>query len=112
MIKKIKITERQLKAISDVVLMETNSNVRLKNSIHDFLERDYKPAGGVKEIANEYYDTGLVKKKIDGSMITPQALSEYLQHKFSGVSTKELNDCIEGWYYGDYDRETGMRKKN
>jgi len=104
------VTERQMSLIANAI-NETNANVRIHNKIHQFLEDDYEPSGGVKIIANEFYDTALIKKKIDGEEITPQALYDYLEVKFDGVSKKVLTDCIEGWYRGDYDRETGMRKK-
>lgn len=109
MSKKIKITEQQLKLITNIV--ETNSNVRLKNKIFNFLEADYKPVGGVKEIGNEYHNTGLIEKKIDGNTITPLALFEYLQHKFVGLEDKELKDIIQWWYDGEFDKDTGMKKK-
>ena len=110
MSKKIKITERQLAVITNVI-SETSANVRLKNKIQTFLESDYEPSGGVKNIGNEFYNTALIKKKIDGEMISPQALANYLSHKFNGLSKSDLNDCIEGWFRGDYDPETGLRKK-
>jgi len=110
MSKKLLITERQLALISNVI-KENAANVRLRNKVHTFLERDYEPSTGVKEIANEFYDTALIKKKIDGTFITPKALYEYMEHKFNGLSKSEINDCIEGWYCGDYDKETGLRKK-
>lgn len=91
-------------------MTETTANVRLKNRIQDFLEADYEPSGGVKRIANEFHNTALIKKKIDGEMITPNSLAKYIKQKFN-LGTKEINGCIEGWFYGDYNRETGMRKK-
>lgn len=90
---------------------ENIANVRLKNKIHSFLVSDYEPSKGVKKLANEFYDQALIKKKIDGEVITPKALCDYLSHKFNGLSKKEINDSIRGWYYGDFDKETGMRKK-
>lgn len=108
--KKLIINERQLKAIESHI-SETVANVRLNNKIQDFLEADYEPSVGVKQVANEFYNQPLIKKKIDGSSITPKALSEYLQHKFAGVPVSQINDNIKGWYYGDYDREIGMRRK-
>lgn len=108
--KKIKITERQL-ALIGKFMNETTSNVRLKNRIQDFLEADYEPSGGVKRIANEFHNTALIKKKIDGEMITPNTLAKYIKQKFDGLNTKEINNSIEGWFHKDYNRETGMRKK-
>ena len=72
--KKLKITERQLGLITKVI-NETSSNVRVHNRIQDFLEADYEPSGGVRKMGNEFYNTALIKKKIDGEMITPKALS-------------------------------------
>jgi len=110
MSKKLIINKRQLGIISNYV-SENMANVRLKNKIHEFLDVDYEPSMGVKKMANEFYNQPLINKKIDGSSITPQALADYITHKFAGISKSEINDCIEGWYYGDYDKETGMRRK-
>jgi len=109
MSKKLIINKRQLGLIKQYV-QENTANVRLKNKIHEFLEADYEPSMGVKKMANEFYDQPLIKKKIDGSSITPKALAEYISHKFAGMNRSEINDCIEGWYRGDYDKEIGMRK--
>tara|TARA_R110000851_G_scaffold172952_3_gene319234 strand:+ start:1018 stop:1353 length:336 start_codon:yes stop_codon:yes gene_type:complete len=108
--KKIIINKRQIGVITKFI-NENIANVRLKNKIQTFLENDYEPSFGVKKIANEFYDQALIKKKIDGEEITPIALSKYLVHKFNGLTKKEINDSIKGWYYGDYNKETGMRSK-
>ena len=108
--KKLMVTERQLALITKEI-NETNSNVRLRNKIQDFLEADYEPSGGVKSIANEFYSTALIKKKIDGELITPKALCDYLENKFDGLKKKDIIDSIEGWFHDDYNRETGLRKK-
>jgi len=108
--RKIKINEHQLKLISGVI-NETSANVRLKNKIFNFIKADYEAVGGVKKIANEFHGTGVIQKKIDGENITPLALAEYLEHKFPGLTKKEIKDSIEGWYFDDFDSETGMRKK-
>lgn len=110
MSKKLIITERQFGVIKNHI-DETMANVRLRNKIHRFLEDDYEPNGGVKRVANEFYKTALIKKKIDGEMITPKALYEYMRHKFVGVDESILKDCLEGWFKGDYDKETGMRRR-
>lgn len=109
--KKLIVTERQLALITKEI-NETNSNVRLRNKIQDFLESDYEPSGGVKKIANEFYNTALIKKKLDGELITPEALADYLSKKFDGLKRKDIIDSIEGWFYDDYNRETGLRKKD
>ena len=108
--KKMMITKRQLGLIKESIT-ETVANVKLKNSIFNFLNKDYEPSGGVKKMANEFYDTALIKKKIDGEIITPKALCDYLEHKFVGLEKAEINDSISGWYHGDFDTETGMRKR-
>ena len=90
---------------------ETMANIRLRNRIHEFLNADYEPSGGVEELANEFYPKALIKKKINGDIITPESLYEYMKHKFTGVDESILKDCLEGWYNGDYDKEIGMRKR-
>lgn len=108
--KKIIIDEKQLHMISNHII-ESVSHVRLKNSIFKFLNNDYEPSRGVKLMGNEFYSEPLVKKKIDGEEITLKALLKYITHKFNGLTQTELIDSIKGWYYGDYDTETGFRKK-
>jgi len=110
MSKKLIITERQFRAIKNHI-DETVANIRLRNRIHEFLQADYEPSGGVEELANEFYPKALIKKKINGEVITPEALYKYMQHKFVGVDKSILKDCLEGWYNGDYNKETGMRKR-
>ena len=110
MSRKILINEKQLGVLKDLI-NESQANVRLKNSINTFLKKDYEPSRGVKRLANEFFDTALIKKKIDNEIITPKALCDYISHKFSGLSKTEIKDSIEGWYHEDYDSETGMRKK-
>lgn len=106
----MKITEHQLKLIASVI-NETEANVRLKGQMNKFLNDDYEPSSGVKEISNEFHTTALIKKKIDGTFITPKALADYMYNKYDGISKNEINDAIEGWYRDDFDEETGMRKK-
>jgi hypothetical protein len=108
--KKLIITPSQFSKLT-IVIKENNANLRLKNKVQTFLEADYESSGGVKEIGNEFYNTALIKKKVDGNFITPKALKKYMKHKFDGLSDKDLDGCIEGWFHGDYDRETGLRKK-
>tara|TARA_R110000796_G_scaffold11198_4_gene37363 strand:+ start:8340 stop:8672 length:333 start_codon:yes stop_codon:yes gene_type:complete len=108
--RKIKITENQLKVISKVIL-ETKANVSLRNKLHTFLEDDYEQNGGVKKMGNQFFDTPLIKKKVDGEIITPQTLCSYMCDKFSGVAKSIVIDAIKGWFIGDYNKETGMRKK-
>jgi len=109
--KKIIINKRQLGVITEHI-NESVANVRLKNKIQDFLEADYEPSSGVKKMGNEFFNMALIKKKIDGEVITAKILSDYLSHKFSGLDKSEINDSIRGWYYGDFDREIGMRRRN
>ena len=110
MSKKIKITEKQLGVITNMI-NESVVNVRLKSKIFNFLNADYEISSGVKKLGNEFFNTPLIKKKINGEMITPEALCKYLVHKFNGVDKSQIIDSIEGWYRGDFDIETGMRKK-
>ena len=108
--KKLIINKRQFEVIKSHV-NETVANVKLRNKINDFLQADYEPSGGVERMGNEFYTKALIRKKIDKEMITPKALYDYINHKFVGVDKSIIKDCIEGWYHGDYDRETGMRKR-
>ena len=108
--KRIKITEQQLSAIKRVI-QETNANVLLKNKIFDFINSGYEVADGVKKLGNEFYDTPFIKKRVNGEIITPNALCDYLVDKFAGLKRSEIINSIEGWYYGDYDPDTGLRKK-
>jgi hypothetical protein len=110
MSKKLIISEKQLGLIKNYV-NETVANVRLRNKINDFLESDYEPSGGVEKMGNEFYNIALIKKKIDGESITPKALCDYLCHKFVGVDKSIIKDSLEGWYQGDFNKETGMRKR-
>jgi hypothetical protein len=110
MSKKLVITERQLRAITNSI-QENNANLLMKNKLQKFLEDDYEQSTGVKEIGNEFYNTALIKKKIDGNFITPKALCKYMQHSFADVSKKDIDTAIRGWYAKDYDKETGMRNK-
>lgn len=111
MAKRLKITQEQLGLLKNVI-QETNANVVLKSQINDFLEKDYEATGGVNKLGNEFFDMALIKKKIDGEIITPNALYKYISHKFNGLKKSELIDSIEGWYHNDFDKDTGMRKKN
>ena len=110
MSKKVIINKRQMGVIKNHI-NETVANVRLKNRIQDFLESDYEATGGVERMGNEFYTKAFIKKKIDGEMISPKSLSDYLKHKFVGIDKSVIKDSLEGWYHGDYDRETGMRKR-
>lgn len=109
MTKKIIISEKQLKSITNH-LNENEVNRRVKNSIYDFLMNDYIPSSGVKKISNEFFNTPLVKKRIDGTMITPKELCDYIKHRFSNVNEDVVLEVIKGWFFDDYDKEIGMRK--
>jgi len=108
--KTLKITDVQLGRIANLI-SETNANVLLKRKIFNFLDKDYEAIGGVKKLGNEFHGTNLIRKKIDGQLITPMALSDYLSHIFNGLSRESINDSISSWYYGDFDFDTGMRVK-
>ena len=107
MAKKIKITESQLKA-----LIENTATTRLNNQIYDFIDREYIPDYGVKVLSNEYFNTPLIKKKIDGEVIKPRSLKKYLKHKFQGVSDSVIDNIIIAWFNGEYDANIGQRIKN
>jgi hypothetical protein len=41
---------------------------------------------------------------------SPQSLSDYIGNKFDGLSKSDINDSIEGWFYGD-DTENWIKEE-
>lgn len=106
--KRIIINEKQKKVIVDYINESHNYDRVLKRIIED-LDLNYEPAVGVNEIGNEFYNTIMIGKKVDGSNITPKALLEYFKSKYD-VGSKFLKQVISDWYHGKINKNGSLSK--
>jgi hypothetical protein len=106
--KRIIINEKQKKVIV-AYISESNNYDRILKSIVEDLDLNYEQAVGVNEIGNEFYNTPMIGKKVDGSNITPKALLDYFKHKYD-VGRTFLKQVITDWYEGNFKKNNSLSK--
>jgi len=104
----VKITETQVKRLKRT-LQESVLHGKMVERLAKDLDMNYEPSIGVMREGGEYYEEPMVKIKIDGEMITPKALYEYLKFKYKlgGDFTKQV---IKDWMFGKITSDNGLSK--
>jgi hypothetical protein len=96
---RIKITEAQYENLNNT-LLESKSQTFIIKQLKEFLDKSYEPTMSLVRHGGEYFESPMLKVKIDGEMITPKALYEYLVYKFK-LNKDFIKQVIIDWINGD-----------
>ena len=103
------ITERQLSAITRVINENSGYDSIVKEVVRD-LDSNYKKAIETYRDGNEYKQRRVFEVVVDGELITPHNLLEYLKLKYSNLGDNFLKQVINDWVDGKI--KDGMLSKN
>lgn len=84
-------------------LVETHLSDKFVKMILGELVNNYEPIITPINNGNEYENEKRIKKKIDGSEISPSELSKYFNTKFSHLNSDFIKNIIKDWYNGNFD---------
>lgn len=104
--KRIKITERQVRLLAKIELNESTDYELVLNNIIGELKLNYEPIVGTYRKGGEYFEKPMIKIKADGEMITPKELLKYLNFKNKTMSDEFLKQIIFDWVNGKFDGVT------
>lgn len=96
--KKIIITEAQLGVLTNLIESSVRDNIvsKLKKELDSFYSRT---VGTVKK-GGEYFDEPMIQNEVNGEMITPKALYDYMCYKHKGLNKEFIETVIRDWYDG------------
>lgn len=98
MSKKLIITESQYNRLFKKSLNESDYDIILDRVLSD-LNKNYEKVSAVVKGYHDYNEKPMIKVKVDGSVITPRALLEYLKYSYHSVCSSEfLRQVINDWY--------------
>jgi hypothetical protein len=100
--KTLLITEQQMVSLANYIMAEGRSHDAV-GLISDDLSRNYEPAVGTYKKGGEYFDKPMINKKVDGEMISPKDLLEYLKYKHKDLNEEFLEQIIRDWVDGNLD---------
>jgi len=109
MSKRLIITESQLTRLKNRI-QEGEVLTRMVGRIKKDLDMNYEPTLGVIRKGGEYSEEPMIKVKVDGEMITPKALYDYLQFKYK-MGDDFIKQVIKDWVFGKID-DTNTLSKN
>jgi hypothetical protein len=109
--KKIKITNEQLKLLSKVITEESNKDAMVKK-LKTELSKYYEPSVGVQREGGEYFDKPMILNKVSGEMITDKAVLDYLSYKpeYKGLSEEFLKQVIRDWFGGNLKKSNELTR--
>lgn len=97
--KKLIITESQYNRIFKNMINEGDYEIILDRVLSD-LNKNYEKVNAVVKDYHDYRETPMIKVKVDGAVITPKNLLEYLKYSYHGVCGEEfLKQVVDDWYY-------------
>lgn len=95
--KKLIITETQLKNLSIYLTENTHSN--LVKQMKTELDANYEPISKFVRAGGEYYEKPMITVKVDGEIITPKDLYNYIKNKYD-VGVEFIKQVISDWIFG------------
>lgn len=99
--KKLIITERQHELIKKVIL-ESTYHEKMVETIKNDLDMNYEAMSAIMREGGEYFEKPMIKIKVDGEMISPRALYEYLKYKYK-LGDDFIQQVIRDWAFGVID---------
>jgi len=106
---KLRITETQSNRL-EKKLLESNSYTSMVKTLKKELDNNYQPTDNFIRKDGEYTNKRMISIKIDGELITPEALLNYLHSKYN-VNKDFIKQTIIDWINGDID-DNYMLTKN
>lgn len=109
--KKIKITNEQLKLLSKVITEESNKDAMV-GKMKKELSKYYEPSVGVQREGGEYFDKPMILNKVSGEIITDKALYDYLAYKpeYKGLSEDFIKQVIRDWFGGNLKKTNNLTR--
>lgn len=107
--KKIKITEEQLKKLEGF-LTENAVHTNLVKQIKGELDANYLPTMKFVKKGGEYTDEPMIIVLADEEIISPKSLYEYIKFKYK-VNDEFIKQVISDWMFGRID-DTFTLSKN
>jgi hypothetical protein len=98
MSRKLIIKESQLVMLTKFIEEGTRHESCVKRVVDD-LNSNYTPAVGTFKKGGEYHDTQMITNEVDGELIEPAALLDYLKYKYE-YSDEFLKQVMNDWYSG------------
>ena len=105
---RIIITESQSNRLKQY-LNETSIHGNIVKQIKDELDNNYVPVGQYVRQGGEYFDKPMIKIKVDGELITPKSLYEYLQYKYK-VGDEFIKQLIKDWMFNKINDDYSLSK--
>lgn len=95
---KLIITENQFNKLKNK-LLEYNAHSDMVKTIKEFLDEYYKPISTFMREGGEYFNKAMIENKVDGEVISPKSLYEYLKYKFE-ANDEFIKQVIKDWVSG------------
>jgi hypothetical protein len=96
--KKIIITEGQLGRLKNK-LNEGSLQSMVVRQMKEDLDMNYSPVSKFMREGGEYYETPMIEIKVDGEIITPKSLYEYMKYKYK-MGEEFTKQVIRDWMFG------------
>jgi hypothetical protein len=96
--KKIIITEGQLGRLKNKLNEGSLQSIVVRQMKED-LDMNYSPVSKFMREGGEYYETPMIEIKVDGEIITPKSLYEYMKYKYK-MGEEFTKQVIRDWMFG------------
>ena len=96
--KKIIITEGQLGRLKTRLNEESLQSMVVRQMKED-LDMNYSPISKFMREGGEYYETPMIEIKVDGEVISPKSLYEYMKYKYK-MGEEFTKQVIRDWMFG------------
>lgn len=96
--KKIIITEGQLDRLK-TKLNEESFQSNIVRQMKEDLDNNYTPVEKFMREGGEYYETPMIEIKVDGEIISPKSLYEYMKYKYK-MGEEFTKQVIRDWMFG------------
>jgi hypothetical protein len=107
---KLVINENQYNKLSKMLISEGDYTLIL-NDIRNNLDRNYKKVSAVVKNTIDYNNKAMIEVVVDGSLITPKQLLNYLIEKYGDFCGEPfLKQVISDWFNNSFN--DGLLSKN
>ena len=96
--RKVIITESQLEKLKEFII-ESEVYTSIVKQMKDELDSNYTPTQSYVRSGGEYMSKPMITVKVDGEVISPKALFDYLKYKYQ-VSDEFIKQVIKDWMFG------------
>jgi len=96
--KKLIITESQFTKLKNFI-NENEVHTSIVKQMKQELDANYTPTEKYLRKGGDYWSTPMITVKVDGEVISPKSLFEYLSYKYK-VSDDFTKQVIQDWMFG------------